>query len=63
MTITTPSLTSARAAADDALNIAWEATDADGDPMIFLVNYSYDGGNTWMPLGGITNDTDRKRHV
>ena len=57
VTITTPSLASARSAAEDALNITWEATDADGDPMIFLVNYSYDGGNTWMPLGGITGDT------
>lgn len=57
ITLTAPSVASARSAATDTLNVTWEASDADGDPMVFLVNYSYDDGNTWMPLGGIESET------
>ncbi|MCX6019678.1 MAG: hypothetical protein NTZ50_14480 [Chloroflexi bacterium] len=57
ITLTAPSVASARSAATDTLNVTWEASDADGDPLVFLVNYSYDDGKSWMPLGGIDSDT------
>jgi hypothetical protein len=35
----------------DALSVAWEATDADaGDDLISMVQYSPDGGTTWLLL-------------
>jgi hypothetical protein len=30
--------------------ISWEATDPDGDPLTFSLEYSADGGQTWIPL-------------
>lgn len=30
--------------------IAWTATDADGDSLVFDVSYSSDGGGSWIPL-------------
>jgi hypothetical protein len=32
------------------LEIVWEATDTDGDPLDFTVQYSADGGQTWQAL-------------
>lgn len=33
-----------------AYTIAWQATDADGDPLVAHVLYSFDGGASWEPL-------------
>ena len=30
--------------------VTWEASDADGDALVFAVQYSSDGGRTWTPL-------------
>ena len=30
--------------------ITWTGQDADGDPLVYDVSFSSDGGNTWMPL-------------
>jgi hypothetical protein len=32
--------------------VSWSASDADGDPLIFSLDYSKDGGATWLPLSG-----------
>ncbi|MBI5566646.1 MAG: hypothetical protein HY870_17225, partial [Chloroflexi bacterium] len=32
------------------LNASWTASDADGDPLTFSLDYSTDGGATWNPL-------------
>jgi hypothetical protein len=37
-------------AAEDPIPIAWTATDPDGDALQFALDYSPDGGNTWLPL-------------
>jgi hypothetical protein len=31
-------------------NVTWTASDADGDALSFLVQYSPDGGETWQPI-------------
>jgi len=36
--------------ASDTYTVAWVANDLDGDPLSFIVSYSPDGGNAWMPL-------------
>jgi len=37
--------------------ISWMASDADHDPLFFLVQYSYDGGQTWETLASdVTED-------
>jgi YVTN family beta-propeller protein len=37
--------------------VTWTASDADGDPLRFMVSYSDDDGETWMPLTlDITNN-------
>ncbi len=36
---------------DGTLEINWEATDADGDALTFVVQYSSDDGVTWVSLG------------
>lgn len=33
------------------VNVSWEAEDADGDPLTFLVQYSPDGGASWQSIG------------
>jgi len=35
----------------DPVNIAWSASDADGDPLTYTVQYSADDGLTWETLG------------
>ena len=32
--------------------VSWSATDIDGDPLTFSLDYSTDGGVTWLPLSG-----------
>jgi hypothetical protein len=32
--------------------VSWSATDSDGDPLTFSLDYSTDGGATWLPLSG-----------
>ncbi|UCC64920.1 MAG: fibronectin type III domain-containing protein, partial [Anaerolineae bacterium] len=39
------------ALAGDQIRVTWEASDADGDPLEFTVEYSVDGGAHWSPLG------------
>lgn len=31
--------------------VTWSASDADGDPLFFALDYSTDAGQTWIPLG------------
>ncbi|MBM3847963.1 MAG: hypothetical protein FJ405_16965, partial [Verrucomicrobia bacterium] len=35
---------------EEPREIRWTATDADGDPLSYLVQYSFDGGATWSSL-------------
>lgn len=35
----------------DTVEVAWDAEDADGDPLTATVRYSPDGGTTWQTLG------------
>lgn len=35
------------------VEVAWEADDADGDPLTFLVQYSPDGGKSWLSVVSI----------
>jgi hypothetical protein len=37
-------------AANQLITLAWNATDADGDPLVFTVQYSADNGTTWNTL-------------
>jgi hypothetical protein len=30
--------------------VRWQASDADGDPLVFTIMYSSDGGATWSPI-------------
>jgi hypothetical protein len=32
--------------------VSWSASDLDGDPLTFSLDYSKDGGTTWLPLSG-----------
>jgi hypothetical protein len=34
-----------------ARQVTWEASDADGDALVYAVHYSSDGGRTWLPVG------------
>jgi hypothetical protein len=34
----------------DSMTVAWTASDPDADPLIFTLQYSYDGGTTWQAL-------------
>ena len=36
-------------------NVKWQASDADGDALSYMLQYSTDGGATWRPLSGILN--------
>lgn len=36
---------------DEMHTIAWSATDADADPLFYLVQYSNDGGLNWQTIG------------
>ena len=35
---------------DGARHVTWQASDADGDPLHYAVQYSSDGGSTWLTL-------------
>jgi|GEM_PF-1384668 len=35
----------------DTATVTWTAADADGDPLRFSVLYTWDGGQSWTPLG------------
>lgn len=42
----------------DQLTLGWAASDEDGDALSFLVDYSTDGGSTWLPLASdVTGDS------
>jgi hypothetical protein len=30
--------------------VSWQATDSDGDPLAFSIEYSFNGGKTWVPV-------------
>jgi hypothetical protein len=34
------------------VTVSWNATDPDGDPLVYNIDYSKDGGATWQPLSG-----------
>lgn len=40
-----------------ARQVTWEATDADGDRLVYAVQYSSDGGQTWSTLGSELTET------
>ncbi|HMN29469.1 MAG TPA: thrombospondin type 3 repeat-containing protein, partial [Caldilineaceae bacterium] len=35
----------------NTIPVQWNANDADGDPLSLAIDYSMDGGETWMPAG------------
>ncbi len=39
-------------------SLSWEASDADGDTLSFIAQYSFDGGQRWMPLTAPTARTE-----
>lgn len=43
--------------ADDRVLLQWTASDADGDPLTYLVLYSPDAGGTWRPLAADLTQT------
>lgn len=34
----------------ESITLRWQATDADNDELLYSVNYSPDGGTTWLPI-------------
>jgi len=42
---------------NNTLTVAWTASDADGDPLLFTVQYSPDNGTTWENLAVDTGNT------
>ena len=40
----------AGATIQDCMTVAWQASDPDVDPLVFTLQYSYDGGTTWQAL-------------
>ncbi|MCL5952055.1 MAG: hypothetical protein M1132_10115 [Chloroflexi bacterium] len=38
-------------------NVQWTANDLDGDPLTFMVLYSPDGGQTWLPVAANVHST------
>lgn len=34
----------------ESMTVAWQASDPDVDPLLFTLQYSYDGGTTWQAL-------------
>ena len=47
------------------ITIRWRATDADNDVMLFSINYSPDGGTSWLPLvteypGDVENGVEKE---
>ena len=34
-------------------NLQWQASDEDGGPLTYMLQYSTDGGVTWRPLSGV----------
>ncbi len=45
--------------ATETISVTWTANDADGDPLHYDLDYSEDGGNSWIPLTiAITQTTE-----
>ena len=42
---------------DDVLRLRWNASDPDGDALMYTARYSHDGGATWVALGNSTTST------
>ena len=40
----------------DSMKVEWEASDADGDHLLFALRYSADAGHSWRMLGGFTSE-------
>jgi hypothetical protein len=56
VTVTSPS--AGQISDGDTLPVAWSASDVDGDPLVFNVQFSADGGSTWEMLAqGITGNS------
>ncbi|HHB90127.1 MAG TPA: fibronectin type III domain-containing protein [Anaerolineae bacterium] len=41
----------------DSLTVSWTASDPDGDPLSYMVDYSPDGGFTWDTVAAFLTDT------
>ncbi len=54
VTITTPVFGSLES---PELTINWSGFDADGDPLIYSIQYSPDNGSTWMPISPLHPDS------
>ncbi len=54
ISITSPSTASV---IGNQMNVSWNATDADGDPLLFTLRYSNDNGATWRVLGSPVSET------
>ena len=37
--------------------VTWHGTDADGDPLRYILQYSPDGGTTWRGIAGLTGES------
>ncbi len=49
VTITAPRNNSTVTANNSTVNVSWTGSDGDGDPLLYTVMYSNDGGASWMP--------------
>lgn len=45
------------------MTVTWEASDADGDPLTFLVQYSPDGGASWQSIGAVLPGGEQRVEV
>lgn len=56
--VTLVPLKSVKEALTGRQTISWEASDTDGDPLTFTVEYSFDGGKNWIPVSvGLTRNS------
>jgi hypothetical protein len=42
---------------EEPITVSWTASDEDGDPLIFNVDYSADNGNSWEPVAQFITET------
>jgi hypothetical protein len=42
---------------EEGITVSWTASDEDGDPLTFNVEYSADNGNSWEPVAQFITET------